>query len=544
MTKKPEAERDVAELVQQALVPEEEQPYKVLANWVWVRLQCVAGVYGGKRLPAGHQLVEHMTKYPYVRVTDFSDGTIDVSGLKYIEQNTYEIIRHYTIARTDIYISIAGTIGKVGIIPDMIGGANLTENAAKISDIKIDQRFLFRLLSSEELQKQIRASTKATTQAKLALYKIADLIIPVPPLPEQQRIVNVIESLFAKLDRARELLEEVQDAFEEQKATILARAFRGELTARWRAGRGLKFEKEWKKEPLENLCDSVSDGDHQPPPQTEAGVPFLVISNITSGEVDFSDTRFVSIDYYNSLSDKRRPKLGDILYSVTGSFGIPAMVKDDSPFCFQRHIALIRPNRIDNTYLYYFLQNPEVYQEISSIATGVAQLTVPIRGLRQLSVPVPPKEEQQEIVRILDDLLDKTSAAASLCDQMEQIDQLKKTILAKAFRGELVTNDPAEESAEKLLREVLRKRAVEQDASGRKKRIPQLPKAIEVEIANVSLENIVRVSGKLSSDQLFKQSRIKDIQEFYSKLKEALESGKIIEKRDETGRNVFFEVKT
>ena len=301
---------------------------------------------------------------------------------------------------------------------------------------------------------------------------IVEYPIPLPPLPEQQRIVSVIEALFSKLDRARELLEEVQDAFEEHKATILARAFRGELTAKWRAERGVKFEKEWRKEPLENLCDSVSDGDHQPPPQTEEGIPFLVISNIASGEIDFSDTRFVSTNYYKSLSNKRRPQIGDILFSVTGSFGIPAMVKDDSPFCFQRHIALIRPNRIDNTYLYYFLQNPEVYQEISSIATGVAQLTVPIRGLRQLFVPVPPKEEQQEIVRILDNLLDQSSAAASLCDQLEQIDQLKKTILAKAFRGELNTNDPTEESAEKLLRDVLRQRAAVGAGKAKVKRMP------------------------------------------------------------------------
>ena len=475
MTKKPEAENGVAELVQQALVPTEERPYQVPANWLWVKLQCIAEVKGGKRLPAGHHLVEHITKYPYVRVTDFSDGTVDVGGLQYIEHNTYEKIQHYTIARTDIYISIAGTIGKVGIIPEIIDGANLTENAAKISDIKIDQRFLFQVLSSEELQKQIRASTKATTQAKLALYKIADLIIPVPPLPEQQRIVNVIESLFAKLDRARELLEELQDAFEEQKATILARAFRGELTARWREERGLDTQACFQK--VSNVCAVNPEKMKTTGLQDDLDVSFIpmaAVSEISGTIVSPEIQKFgkVKKGYTNF-------KEGDVLFAKitpcmeNGKVVIAENLINGFGYGTTEFFVLRPGDKLNNRYLYHLLRSIWFRNEAKGVMAGaVGQQRVPKAFIEEYEFFCPSIQEQQEIVRILDDLLDKTSAAASLCDQIDQIDQLKKTILAKAFRGELDTNDPAEESAEKLLREVLRQRAAMGASKSKAKRMP------------------------------------------------------------------------
>lgn len=465
MTKKPEAENSVEEVLLQALVPKEEQPYKVPENWLWVRLgsfiELATDFVANGSFASLKDNVKYYKSENYalmVKTQDFANAF--TQSLTYTDQKGYDFLAKSVLTGGELILSNIGSIGKVFRVPFFGRPMTLAPNSIMLKcHDEHDYEYLYYYFLSPIGNEMLLSISSGTAIVKFNKTDLKTVALPLPPLSEQQRIVSAIESLFAKLDRAKELLEDVQEAFEEQKATILARAFRGELTDGWREERGLKFEKEWEKEPLENLCDSVSDGDHQPPPQTEEGIPFLVISNIASGEIDFSDTRFVSTNYYKSLSDKRRPQIGDILFSVTGSFGIPAMVKDDSPFCFQRHIALIRPNRIDNTYLYYFLQDPEVYQEISSIATGVAQLTVPIRGLRQISVPVPPKEEQQEIVRILDNLLDQSSAAASLCDQMEQIDQLKKTILAKAFRGELDTNEPAEESAEKLLREVLRQRA-------------------------------------------------------------------------------------
>ena len=338
----------------------------------------------------------------------------------------------------------------------------------------------------------------------------------------------------------------MQSEFEEQKATILARAFRGELTAKWREERGLDTQAYFQK--VSNVGAVNPEKMKTTGLQDDLDVSFIPMAAVseTSGTIvapEIQKFGKVKKGYTNFIE-------GDVLFAKitpcmeNGKVTIAENLINGFGYGTTEFFVLRPGDKLNNRYLYHLLRSIWFRNEAKAVMAGaVGQQRVPKAFIEEYEFFFPSIQEQQEIVRILDDLLDKTSASASLCDQMEQIDQLKKTILAKAFRGELDTNDPAEESAEKLLREFLRQRAEEQGGSGRKKRILQLPKAIEVEIANVSLENIVRVSGKLSSEQLHKQSGIKDMQEFYSRLKDALESGRIIETRDESGRNVFFEVK-
>lgn len=443
----------IEERLQQALVPAEEQPYEVPENWVWVRLGSLADVKGGKRLPKGTTFSENITKHPYIRVTDFNAIGVSLEGLKYIDEDVYEKISRYTISSDDIYVSIAGSIGKVGIIPSCIDGANLTENAAKITNIKgINQKYLCLFLKSEFAQYQMQSATIATTQAKLALFRIESLTFPLPPLSEQQRIVESIEELFAKLDEAKERLQEVADSFAVRKAAILHKAFTGELTQQWRWENGVSDES-WEDVSLDSVCKSIYDGDHMPPPKSETGIPFLVISNVNTGFISFEKCRFVPEEYYDGLSETRTPEIGDILYTIVGSYGIPVMVDTDKKFCFQRHMALLKPKDIYNRFLWRQLQTQSFFEQATSIATGTAQLTVPIKGLRKLIVKCPTLPEQHEIVRLIDDLLARERAAQQATEQaLASIDLMKKSILARAFRGELGTNKA---SALELLRQVL-----------------------------------------------------------------------------------------
>lgn len=446
----------IEERLQQALVPAEEQPYEVPENWVWVRLGSLADVKGGKRLPKGTTFSENITKHPYIRVTDFNAIGVSLEGLKYIDEDVYEKISRYTISSDDIYVSIAGSIGKVGIIPSCIDGANLTENAAKITNIKgINQKYLCLFLKSEFAQYQMQSATIATTQAKLALFRIESLTFPLPPLSEQQRIVESIEELFAKLDEAKERLQEVADSFAVSKAAILHKAFTGELTQQWRWENGVSDES-WEDVSLDSVCKSIYDGDHMPPPKSETGIPFLVISNVNTGFISFEKCRFVPEEYYDGLSETRTPEIGDILYTIVGSYGIPVMVDTDKKFCFQRHMALLKPKDIYNRFLWRQLQTQSFFEQATSIATGTAQLTVPIKGLRKLIVKCPTLPEQHEIVRLIDDLLARERAAQQATEQaLASIDLMKKSILARAFRGELGTNKASEASALELLRQVL-----------------------------------------------------------------------------------------
>lgn len=446
----------IEERLQQALVPAEEQPYEVPENWVWVRLGSLADVKGGKRLPKGTTFSENITKHPYIRVTDFNAIGVSLEGLKYIDEDVYEKISRYTISSDDIYVSIAGSIGKVGIIPSCIDGANLTENAAKITNIKgINQKYLCLFLKSEFAQYQMQSATIATTQAKLALFRIEFLTFPLPPLSEQQRIVERIEELFAKLDEAKERLQKAADSFAVRKAAILHKAFTGELTKQWRRENGVSDES-WEDVSLDSVCKSIYDGDHMPPPKSETGIPFLVISNVNTGFISFEKCRFVPEEYYDGLSETRTPEIGDILYTIVGSYGIPVMVDTDKKFCFQRHMALLKPKDIYNRFLWRQLQTQSFFEQATSIATGTAQLTVPIKGLRKLIVKCPTLPEQHEIVRLIDDLLARERKAQQATEQaLASIDLMKKSILARAFRGELGTNKASEASALELLRQVL-----------------------------------------------------------------------------------------
>lgn len=256
-----------------------------------------------------------------------------------------------------------------------------------------------------------------------------------PTLAEQQRIVNRIETMFAKLDEAKEKAQNVVASFETRKAAILHKAFSGQL----RIDNEELTIADWEEKKLGEVCESIFDGDHMPPPKAESGIPFLVISNVNTGFLSFDNTRYVPNDYYDSLSETRKPKTGDVLYTIVGSYGIPVLVDSDRAFCFQRHMALLKPSKlISSRYLWYVLQSNEMYQKAASIATGTAQLTVPIKGLRELTIPVPPLNYQLSIVNFLEIVLEKESRAKEAAQTvLEQIALLKKSILARAFRGDL-----------------------------------------------------------------------------------------------------------
>src|SRR5262249_33305398 len=151
--------------------------------WPTAILGDVASVRGGKRLPKGVRLSDEPTAHPYLRLVDMNSDGIDIAGVKFIDDVVFQRISRYTISRRDIYMSIAGTIGLVGRVPPALDGANLTENAAKISILDsetLDPEFLTFCLSAPSAQERMRALAGGTAQPKLALYKIETLEVPIP----------------------------------------------------------------------------------------------------------------------------------------------------------------------------------------------------------------------------------------------------------------------------------------------------------------------------------------------------------------------------
>lgn len=181
----------------------------------------------------------------------------------------------------------------------------------------------------------------------------------------------------------------------------------------------------WETVKLKDCCISISDGDHLPPPKAVFGVPFVTISNIDEfNQFDFNNTMFVPKDYYEQLDVKRKPKPGDVLYSVVGSFGIPVLIKEDRPFVFQRHIAILRPSeKILPDFLYYTMLGKDFYARIDQVAVGAAQRTVSLAALRGMTISLPPMETQKAIVdklSVYDSLIENNQKQIKLLEEAAQ----------------------------------------------------------------------------------------------------------------------------
>lgn len=182
----------------------------------------------------------------------------------------------------------------------------------------------------------------------------------------------------------------------------------------------------FEKVKLKEICSSISDGDHQAPPKVTKGVPFVTISNITNtNQFDFSNTMFVPQEYYDRLDSKRKAQEGDILYSVVGSFGIPVYIKETTPFVFQRHIAILRPNvdKIVPEFLYYTMLNRDFYMKADAVALGAAQRTISLTALRNMEIEIPHIEVQKKIAKVLasyDDLIENNQKQIKLLEEAAQ----------------------------------------------------------------------------------------------------------------------------
>ena len=172
---------------------DEEIPFGIPSSWSWCRLGNIASVKGGKRIPVGEKLTTENTGHMYIRVADMKENTVKTDDIHYISESIYQKIKSYTISTEDLYITVAGTIGSIGEIPKVFDNANLTENADKIVFRGICKKFLMYCLLSNFVQSQIKKCTTKVGQPKLAIVRIEDLLIPLPPIKEQYRIVHKIE---------------------------------------------------------------------------------------------------------------------------------------------------------------------------------------------------------------------------------------------------------------------------------------------------------------------------------------------------------------
>ena len=321
--------------------------------------------------------------------------------------------------KDDILLSVRAPVGPTNLSPGKVCiGRGLT---AIRPGKEVCLKYLLYFFRYYEAQLQ-RSGTGTTFKA-ITQNVVKNIEVPVPSIEEQERIVSKIEELFSKLDASVAELQTANEKLKVYRQAVLKEAF----------DTCDVYTK------ISNVCQHVTDGDHMPPPKADSGIPFIMISNIEKGNINWKNTKYVTENYYENIGEIRTPRKGDVLYTVTGSFGIPVMVNFDKKFCFQRHIALLLPNaKITQKYLFYVLQTPYVYTQASKKATGTAQKTVGLSVLRNITIPYCSIKEQIRIIEFLEQSLTICNSIEQTTDiSLQQAEALRKSILKQAFDGKI-----------------------------------------------------------------------------------------------------------
>ena len=507
MAKNNKVEISLEEKLKQALVPVDEQPYTIPSNWVWTRLGEISKLSGGSGFPEKYQgfLDKNIPFYKVGSLKNIDDNFYIENSENYIDDDILTEIKAKLFPANTIIFA------KIGEAIRLNRRAILKENScidnnlmALVSNSSCYFRYVYFWLKKEDLYKY----AQATTVPSIRQSTLEELEFPLPPLNEQKRIVEKLDFLFEKTKRAKEIIEEIKIDIENRKISILDRAFKGTLTSKWRNENKtsdvkellksineekikkweedcIQAEKDGNKKPKKPIIKEVKDMivpvDEQPYklPDSWVWVKLGDIGKITSGGTPTSNEK----SYYGgdiiwitpadmskqqsspwfSNSSKKITNLGlqkssaqliegnSVVYSSRAPIGYVNIVKDK--FTTSQGCKSVTPIKNSLMYIYYVLM--ERTEDIKYRASGTTFKEISALEFGKTLVPLPPLEEQQEIVRVLDEVLENENKVKELLELEERIDVLEKSILHKAFKGELGTQNSSDEHALELLKEIL-----------------------------------------------------------------------------------------
>lgn len=523
------------ERLQVALVPEKEQPYKVPENWCWIRLgtyiDFATDYVANGSFASLKQNVTYYKEENYailVKTQDFANNF--TKDLTYTDKQGYNFLKKSVLYGGELILSNIGSIGKVFRVPHLNKPMTLAPNSIMIKcHRESDYDLLYYYFLSPFGIEQLHSITTGTAVKKFNKTDLKEIYLPLPPASEQQRIVERIESLFTKLDAAKQKAQNALDSFRIRKTAILQRAFNGELTAQWRKEHSVGMES-WKTVSVSEICHSLKYGTSKKS-VSQGEVVVIRMGNLQDGEISWDD-----LAYSNDKEDIEKYKLfpGDVLFNRTNSsalVGKTSIYRGDYPAIYAGYLIKLDydHSRITGDFLNYSLNTISAKEYCNSVKTdGVNQSNINAKKIGAYEFEMPSIEEQIEIVSILDGMFAKEQQAKETVKAaLEQIDLIKKTILARAFRGELGTNDPREESSVELL-----KRSFSETISNEEVTPKQVikSKAKEIFMPKTITEALLK-GVRLTPEQLKNETKL-SINDFYAQLKELIDNGKIVENRE------------
>ena len=434
------------EKLAQALVPVEKQPYQIPENWCWVNGNVIF-------LP----METEKPKGDYFRYIDID--SIDNKRQAVKEPKLMEVSKAPSRASRKlhsgdtIFSMVRPYLKNIAYIDDSISNSIASTGFYICTPCAaLKPRYVYYMMTNPAVIDGLNSFMKGDNSPSIRKDDLENFSYPVPPLAEQQRIVDRIESIFAKLDEAKEKAQAVVDGFELRKSAILHKAFTGELTAKWREEHKIEIA-DWKNYKIDECCKVGSCGtpSRKHPEYYEGSIPW-----IKTGEIDWNDILDAEEKISDAAVQDSSAKIyepGVVLVAMYGmgvTRGKAAILRVQA--ATNQAVCVLQPkNDLLNRYLfYYFMYN---YWNIREKSVGGNQLNLSATIIKNFDILIPSIDEQIEIIRILDGLLAKEKAAKEAAESvLDQIDTMKKAVLARAFRGELGTNDPTEESAVELLK--------------------------------------------------------------------------------------------
>ncbi|MBC6677070.1 MAG: restriction endonuclease subunit S [Acinetobacter sp.] len=390
--------------------------------WVQKIISEIADVRGGKRLPKGYSLQEENNGFPYITVTDMENGTVNLEKIRYVPLEVIDQIKRYRISVDEIYISVAGTLGLVGIIPQELNNANLTENADKLTNIKCNQFYLLHYLNNGSLSKLIDSVSTIGAQPKLALYAIQGMPIFLPSLDEQTKIssfLSAVDEKISQLSQKHQLLSQYKQGMMQK---ILSQQIR------FKADDGSEFE-EWESRTLAEVGENIIGLTYSPTDVTNDGSGILVLrsSNIKNGRLNKNDQVRVN----KKIKDKILVQPNDILICTrNGSqrlIGKSVIINDNEVMTFGAFMSVYRSQY--NRFIAYLMQTPWFFEQVQmNLGARINQITT--GTLNEFTFDFPCLEEQTKIANFLSAIDQKIEVIEQ---QIEQAKQWKKGLLQQMF---------------------------------------------------------------------------------------------------------------
>ena len=444
--------KSVQELLQEAIIPNNQAPFPIPDNWCWTKLGCFSNIIAGGT-PSRSNANFWGKGIPWVKISDMTsmyisstEEEITEAGL---ENSSAKILKKGTLL-----FSIFATIGSISILD--IRACTNQAIVGIILPTCICKEFIY--YSFLLLRDTIIAKGKGVAQKNINQTILKEFHLPIAPFEEQKRIVDKIESLFSKLDEAKELIQKSLDEFEDRKAAILHKAFNGELTINYSIN---DKNKTWKRCVLNDVADYkkgpfgssitkamfVEKGENTYKVYEQGNA---IRKTTNYGKYYISEMKFQELKTFEV-------KGGDIIVSCAGTIGETYMLPVNcEPGIINQALMRVRlyNNIVPKYFTYYF--GEILKTDVNLNAKGIAIKNIPrFSVLKSLPIPLPSIEEQQEIVRILDSFFEKEDKSKELLDMIDQIEEMKKSILSRAFRGELGTHSDDDEPAIELLKKII-----------------------------------------------------------------------------------------